>query len=588
MGGHPHLTAIALVFWLVSKADTSHETRAAWAALDGGTQKLLIQDGKPQKADTESKHVPVAWGTFRNDINETGWSYLQVESNERVPDELQAYAAGAVEAHLTRNLMEYQWINMFGRYCENRTTYCDKLSKFFTKNLKYSQEKQHLLRKNDSFWNMVHLQMKQLAGLSDAFENKQLDFSSEVSSATRVVYLNALADIQDLENVLGRKRNFYTIDKILACSALVKIIGNFEDLYFAHTTWFLYKAMLRVQKKYILPWHQTASKTTPEDVVPGHTMTITTYPGMLISWDSYYLTSAGLAITETQLLNHNADLNELVTSTGGIMGWIRAAVASRLSTTAEEWVLTMSKENSGTANSQNLVLDYKLFRPGAPIVNGTLWMREQMPGIVHYGDLSARLREQKYWPGYNVAYFDDIFEISGQPAKVKEYGDYYTYENCPRAKLFRRDHTKLKDLDSVTAYMRYNDYKNDPLSRCNCTPPYNPTFAISARNDLLCPWGKYDAPGMNRQAVGGIDTKVTNQDLFASSEFVAISGPTWEMLPPFQWSTSGLPDIHVGHPDKWQFGPVLHKWDESRAATPAPQNLRISEIVRVLSSLQAQ
>ncbi|XP_072145602.1 putative phospholipase B-like 2 [Dermacentor andersoni] len=268
------------------------------------------------------------------------------------------------------------------------------------------------------------------------------------------------------------------------------------------------------------------------------------------------------AITETQLLNENTDLNKLVTPTGVVMGWIRAAVASRLSTTGEEWARTMSKENSGTANSQKLVLDYKLFRPGAPIANGTFWMHEQMPGIVHYEDLSARLREQKYWAGYNVPYFEDIFTISGQPAKVEGYGDYYTHENCPRAKLFRRDHTKLKDLDSVTAYMRYNDYKNDPLSRCNCTPPYNPVFAISARHDLLCPSGKYDAPGMNRRAVGGIDTKVTNQDLFASSEFVAISGPTWEMLPPFQWSTSGLPDIHVGHPDKWQFGPVHHKWNE--------------------------
>nr|XP_054928990.1 putative phospholipase B-like 2 [Dermacentor andersoni] len=189
MGDHPHLTAIALVLWLVCKADTSHGTRAAWAALDAGTQKLLIRDGKPQKADfsSESKYVPVAWGTFRNDINETGWSYLQIESNERVPDELQAYAAGAVEAHLTRRLMEYHWINMFGRYCEDQATYCDKLAQFFTENLKYSQEQQHLLRKNDSFWNMVHLQMKQLAGLSDAFENKQLDFCSEISSASRMV-----------------------------------------------------------------------------------------------------------------------------------------------------------------------------------------------------------------------------------------------------------------------------------------------------------------------------------------------------------------------------------------------------------------
>ncbi|KAH7942094.1 hypothetical protein HPB49_020496 [Dermacentor silvarum] len=135
-------------------------------------------------------------------------------------------------------------------------------------------------------------------------------------------------------------------------------------------------------------------------------------------------------------------------------------------------------------------------------------------------DISEGLRASKYWASYNVAYFDDIFNISGQPAKVQKYGDYYSYEHCPRAKMLKRDHDKLTDMDSIMTYMRYNDYKNDPLSRCNCTPPYNPAYAIAARYDLLCPHGKYGLPGMYRRGMGGIDVKVTNRELSSSLDLV--------------------------------------------------------------------
>ncbi|KAH6925053.1 hypothetical protein HPB50_000213 [Hyalomma asiaticum] len=158
------------------------------------------------------------------------------------------------------------------------------------------------------------------------------------------------------------------------------------------------------------------------------------------------------------------------------------------------------------------------------------------------------------------SYFPEIFEVSGQLENVRKHGDLFTYEDSPRAKMFKRDQAKLTDLDKVITYMRYNDYQHDPLSRCNCTPPYNPVYAISARYDLLDPEGQYDTPGMDWFALGGIDNKVTNSELFASMELVAVGGPTWKTQPVFQWSTSGLQDVHVGHPDRWQFRPVHYKW----------------------------
>jgi hypothetical protein len=59
-----------------------------------------------------------------------------------------------------------------------------------------------------------------------------------------------------------------------------------------------------------------------------------------------------------------------------------------------------------------------------------------------------------------------------------KYGDEYSYENCPRAKILRRDHHKVQTLDDERIIIRYNDYQNDPLSEGD------PLNAIAARGDL--------------------------------------------------------------------------------------------------------
>ena len=41
---------------------------------------------------------------------------------------------------------------------------------------------------------------------------------------------------------------------------------------------------------------------------------------------------------------------------------------------------------------------------------------------------------------------------------------------------------RVRDLASMTALMRYNNFRHDPLSRCEgCDPPYSAENAISAR-----------------------------------------------------------------------------------------------------------
>lgn len=534
---------------LVVAVCEAHPCVSAFATLDEQGQHVIITEGKP----TENA---IAWGSYSDNIESSGWGYLELESNASYADHIQAYAAGALEGYLTHDRIQMQWNNMYAEYCDNQTEFCDRLRGFLSENMVYSRRQELKHQGSDPYWHMVHLQMKQLAGLSDAFEHEPLDVKRQLTNVTRVLFFNIEGDLLDLEHALKRTPDTMSVSIVPACSALIKVVGDNQDIFFAHDSWFLYRSMLRIQKKYTFPWHYVKGSSK---VVPGHTVTMSSYPGKLVSLDDFYLTSAGLAITETSIDNNNASLWSHIDPRNAPLTWVRAAVANRLAVSGAEWVSMFRRLNSGTYNNQWMVLDYKLFTPGEPIGKDTLWILEQMPTITKAKDMSSQLRTEGYWPSYNVAYFPSIFNISGQQEMVKKYGNYYSYAMAPRAQIFRRDHVKVINMTSMMTIMRYNDYTHDPASQCNCTPPYNPTYAIASRYDLLDPEGSYDVP-MKRRAVGATDMKLTNYELFKELQFIATNSPTYDDLPPFQWSSSGFQEKHEGHPDLWFFPPTLHEW----------------------------
>lgn len=111
--------------------------------------------------------------------------------------------------------------------------------------------------------------------------------------------------------------------------------------------------------------------------------------------------------------------------------------------------------------------------------------------------------------------------------------------------------------------MRYNDFLHDPLSLCEaCSPKPNAENAISARSDLNPANGSYPFQALRQRAHGGIDVKVTSVALAKYMSMLAASGPTWDQLPPFQWSKSPFHNmLHMGQPDLWMFSPIKVPWD---------------------------
>ena len=107
--------------------------------------------------------------------------------------------------------------------------------------------------------------------------------------------------------------------------------------------------------------------------------------------------------------------------------------------------------------------------------------------------------------------------------------------------------------------MRYNDFMHDNLSVCNCTPPYSGENGISARSDLNLAYGTYPFGALGHRCHGGTDNKIVGIDNFEESSVIATCGPTFQELPPFNWSKTEW-KRPLGHPEEFKFKPTTIKF----------------------------
>lgn len=509
----------------------------------------------------------VAKGNFTDAIFDEGFAYLEVETNRDFDDTVQAYAAGIVEGALSYELIYYAYRNTWEGYCDKKgQEFCDRLYAFVDSNMKWLETMIQEKGGQDPIMHQFGLILAQVDGVAEGYNR----FAEHFIEDDTILMLNLVGDLVDLELILDPEIRNMTLDEWVesghmpkegSCSAIIKLLPDNSDLYVGHAAWNFYETMLRIYKKNIFPFRRTG-ESGPEDIIPGHTVAFSSYPGLLYSWDDFNLISSGLLSTETTMLNNNPALWQYVQPEGQVMEWMRGIMANRIAIDGESWTRQFSLYNSGTYNNQWMIVDYNLFTPGSSIKPNTLWVSEQMPGYIENEDLSDLLLLQTYFPSYNTPYFENIFNMSGQPAYVEKYGDWFSYDKTARALIFARDHIKVKDIESLLKLMRYNDFKNDPFARCECEPPYTGENGVSARSDLNPANGTYPFSTLARKIHGGIDAKGTNYEMFKNYRILAVSGPTHDDQPIFKWSELEEADIipHYGHPDEWNFPVVEHEW----------------------------
>eukprot|EP00118_Oscarella_pearsei_P024892 m.307042 g.307042 ORF g.307042 m.307042 type:complete len:550 (+) comp41843_c0_seq1:97-1746(+) len=498
-----------------------------------------------------------ATGTFKDEISTTGWSYLSVKTNATFTDEVQAMAAGMLEGKLTYELIHASWLNTVSTYCQTPSQYCTKLNKYLSDQRSFVKEMVGVNGEEDDYWHQVNLVYIQLDGLTKGYAEATAGMKDYTIDAQGFLFLNLGGDLEDLEEALGAPEG--TKSRVLgsgSCSAIIKLLPGHTELFTAHDTWGPLTNMLRIYKRYEFSYHTVKGN----EVVPGSAIAFSSYPAAVLSIDDYYIISSGLVTQETTNGNNNDKLWQYV-QPRTVLDFVRCMVANRLANSGEEWSKVFEKYNSGTYNNQWMIVDYKLFKAGKELQPNTLWILEQLPGYVEYHDMTSVLSEKGYWASYNIPAFPTVFKMSGMPALVEQHGNWFTHDKHPRALIFARNQSAITDLDSLYLLMRYNNYKHDPLSRCNCTPPYTGENSIAARSDLNPPDGKYAFSALGLRNHAAVDTKITSSKMVPELASCAVSGPTHQQQPVFVWSTSPFANLsHIGMPERWEFDRQMVEW----------------------------
>ena len=160
----------------------------------------------------------------------------------------------------------------------------------------------------------------------------------------------------------------------LSASALITVNGDLSDLLMGHNTWYSYTFMNRIFKRFAFGLSD-ASVVSKAAAFPS-------YPGVLASFDSFYLLSSELAVMGTPIHvkpcpppGHQA-FNFL-------LDWQRVWVANELADSGRSWAEIIEHNQSPRA-SQFLVVDFKQFYPRKELCKGLLTVIEQSSSMDCY------------------------------------------------------------------------------------------------------------------------------------------------------------------------------------------------------------
>ena len=520
-------------------------------------EKELYTIGESKSIDENA----IAYAIYNKSYERTGWDFLAISSyaknDSKYEDSDKAYAFGYLEGFITKErISKFYKIMLHYGFWQNNLQIPEKLKEFYKKNVEYMDKTSSEKKDSDTYWEHVYYIYRQLKGLYDGYndyvaEDKKVDFYE-------FILLTGAGDFYDImskiyrENITNFKdmktqefKNFFLLHS--HCSALIKLAEDYSDIWFGHNSWFTYSSMIRIFKEY----HFISNKGKEK----SKTIVFSSYPAVLYSLDDFYFMDSNLLVMETTNAIFDENLYDKI-KPETLLTWVRAMVANRLASSAEDWTNIFKKENSGTYNNQYMILDInKINLKKKEIPEKSLMIIEQIPEEVEVNDVTQQLKNKYYWPSYNVPYSKYFYKKCGFQDIIDqnaEYAAFMDYNRCSRAKIFERDHKNIKTMEDFKHLLRYNDYENDKLSN------KDPSLTIACRQDLA----KED-----NICNGATDVKFVSVKELLEGKINAhiISGPTNEQQPTFSWSTTtctkNFPDkwYHEGVVDTWNFDWVVYK-----------------------------
>ncbi|BES97241.1 phospholipase B-like [Nesidiocoris tenuis] len=563
--------------------DGCYAATAYWGQKTGFRLEFWGQNNEPAQIRQQ-----VARAYYKPHFKETGWASIEIQTDEKFDDAVQARAAGQLEGSLSWQLIWWQWQNTVGALCLRRENFCQETKRTLEENYKSVRATAVENEGQDPYWHQVNLYYIQLEGLFEGWElGKERSRKHGVESITfaDLLWLNHVKDVRDLELILESETHPYNPKNPPTGLALLKYNPNTTSSFLlSHSTAGLYSESLRVMKRYDFGYHQTSSQKRP---VPGRNLVFTSYPGAIHSQDDFYQIQGNqqLTVVGSRIKNYNpqswAYLNLTTVFQGG-----RVMAANRLATDAKEWSSYLSRCNSGTGSNAWLAV---AGGGGHPI---DLWMVEQVPGVSNMRNMTTYWKEKGHLIVCGIPHSKEVWRQNGFLDKpfAKKAIEYVE----PMIQTLRE---KIDDVDSLEAL---HSLMRDPLlvqkSRSDLQREIASAHLAEMKNntekradpldnslDKENSVGIFQKPpleGKSSQKIkdalvglrkrskkvhsGLIDLKIADD----FSAFKGVAGPLYtedakKAIPPFSWSDivdDATSNFHIGHPETWDFSLFQPTW----------------------------
>jgi len=463
-------------------------------------------------------------------LNGTGWAKLQIQTKGSLRSNY--FAAGFAEGALTCKFVAAVAQN-------NDDPDQGALVTEFAQQAEDWTRSQAAAHPDVDVWRTVGEVLAQFDGIVAGYNQSECSAAHPLTS-TQMWLMQMDGDLEDIKNKFPSTRIQNYTQRPQHCSSLVKLAPNNSDIFFGHATWDIFNnAAPRIFKTYTLP-------VTRAGVAEMRTVHFSSTGPWLSSVDDFYTVgsdSTNMAVMETSNTVLNTELYKQVVPQS-LLCWVRAVVANRLATDGASWAELFSTHHSGSYTNQWQVIDLSKFSPGQPARAGLLTILEEIPGLIHFEDMTSHLSNATYWPSYNVPYFDDIRAQNGDAKS--------SWSTAPRAKLFGMLHSSVDTMQSMQHVMRWNDYLSTPSISGG-----DPCNAIACRADLR------SSGSHPLSAFGAIDAKASSYLSMYPAKgsknvltVFAEAGPTHDDQPQFCWDKT-FDTPHVMHPACFAFG-----WDK--------------------------
>lgn len=549
---------------LNSGASAASSKQAYSVTLDATTNKFTVSHTYDTSAD--------AYGYYSLNDQGAGWNYLDANAQQEVTS--QAYhlqsmrALGFLEGYSTCETIKAFYPNFYSAVFGTDRVGSGTLN-FLRENYQWMQKMAAEHAATDDYWYTISTILHQINGLFEGYvagcsseaavraadpSNLEIFRSLDNPTLEHFLLINAWGDLYQITLKYfepGRNSRLHGSRKLKGpkktlvqrCSAIIKLLPDLSDVTFGHATWDSFESLAPRIIKHIS--HPLVRRGFAEHHYDTY---YSSSPAVLSSVDDFFTASgyAQLGVIETTNELYNVKLLDLV-QPASVLSWARAVTANQMATSGADWAKQFSRYPSGTYTNQWMAIDLKLFTPGQAPPEGFLTVLEEVPGLIHVEDKTSHLVRESYWPSYNIPYYDDIYQASGNAAACEKNPN-NCYDIAPRAKLFAQYQSTVVDAQSTELILSHNDWQHDAASAndsCN---------AIACRGDV-------EPNPLRAGAFGALDAKVSTatwakREPGVPPQILARLGPTHDQQPVFCWSKfdDEASYSHSGQPDCFDFG----------------------------------